>query len=400
MKLHYLMHQDDLVAIIQMDESGRMNKVKIVEPVLIPPQGKLSIQALRKWWEYRAVPITQEGVHELLQKAGVLTPSEFLYKSLGLSMTDHYWIQPCETGLKWKDINLFKNDFHDITEIQEDTLLTPASSLGGELRKKWVVGQKGERFLIKEGKGANAQQSINECFASYLHQKQGFDNYVDYNILKLNKRGVEVIGCYCRAFTSDQYELFTAFDICSSHKKSNDQSEYEHFIKVCTIHGMIEADVRTFLEYQIMTDFIITNTDRHLNNFGIIRDANSLNYIAMAPIYDSGNSMLWDFNGQVQGKALLNIPVNSFLKKETDHLNYITNRECVNLARLPSAQEIHSLYSESVTKEKLKWITKSYEEKIHLVMQFQLGKDISSYRAWESITEGREDVESQDGLEL
>lgn len=33
------------------------------------------------------------------------------------------------------------------------------------------------------------------------------------------------------------------------------------------------------------------NEDRHLNNFGIIRDVNSLEWISVAPIYDNGESL-------------------------------------------------------------------------------------------------------------
>ena len=35
-------------------------------------------------------------------------------------------------------------------------------------------------------------------------------------------------------------------------------------------------EIWVYLEYQILTDFIITNTDRPFNNFGVLRDANTL----------------------------------------------------------------------------------------------------------------------------
>lgn len=40
-----------------------------------------------------------------------------------------------------------------------------------------------------------------------------------------------------------------------------------------------------------MSDFIISNVDRHLNNVGILRDADSLCFERMAPIFDSGKSL-------------------------------------------------------------------------------------------------------------
>ena len=38
-------------------------------------------------------------------------------------------------------------------------------------------------------------------------------------------------------------------------------------------------------------DYIMLNEDRHLNNFGIIRDVQTLNWIGTAPIFDTGESL-------------------------------------------------------------------------------------------------------------
>lgn len=59
----------------------------------------------------------------------------------------------------------------------------------------------------------------------------------------------------------------------------------------CTVKNWLlnyEAYISLFLEYQILT-----NTDRHLNNFGVLRDTHTLKSIGMAPIFDSGNSIFW-----------------------------------------------------------------------------------------------------------
>ncbi len=44
-------------------------------------------------------------------------------------------------------------------------------------------------------------------------------------------------------------------------------------------------------------DYLILNEDRHLNNFGIIRNVNNLNWIDIAPIFDNGQSLnILDYN--------------------------------------------------------------------------------------------------------
>jgi len=44
----------------------------------------------------------------------------------------------------------------------------------------------------------------------------------------------------------------------------------------------------------IVVDFIRANEDRHLSNFGILRDANTLKWLGSAPIFDSGSSFGYD----------------------------------------------------------------------------------------------------------
>ena len=44
----------------------------------------------------------------------------------------------------------------------------------------------------------------------------------------------------------------------------------------------------------IVLDYLFVNEDRHLNNFGVVRKAESLKYMCAAPIFDSGTSMWFD----------------------------------------------------------------------------------------------------------
>ena len=45
------------------------------------------------------------------------------------------------------------------------------------------------------------------------------------------------------------------------------------------------------LETIYILDYLIMNEDRHLNNFGIIRDVNTLKWLDVAPIFDNGQSL-------------------------------------------------------------------------------------------------------------
>lgn len=60
-------------------------------------------------------------------------------------------------------------------------------------------------------------------------------------------------------------------------------------------------------------DYLILNEDRHLNNFGIIRNVNNLNWIDIVPIFDNGQSLnILDYNEEEliinsQGRFFYNV---------------------------------------------------------------------------------------------
>lgn len=64
---------------------------------------------------------------------------------------------------------------------------------------------------------------------------------------------------------------------------------------------------------------------RHFNNFGVLRDVKTLKFVDLAPIFDSGNSMLWNRRniptGEKMQQALLAIPVTSFKRTEVELLS-------------------------------------------------------------------------------
>ncbi len=52
--------------------------------------------------------------------------------------------------------------------------------------------------------------------------------------------------------------------------------------------GLFLCNLYAKLENMYILDFLILNEDRHLGNFGIIRDVNTLEWLDVAPIFDNG----------------------------------------------------------------------------------------------------------------
>ena len=396
-KDYYLMHKDDIVAVLSFDETSGilLNVGKRVIAELLPLGVDLSEKSLRKWWERRAVPLNQGNIKMLLSENQIGTTQNYLLQNLGLSLSDHYWINPVEKKYSWSDVNLFTNDFKDeigefrfkdsisddrrIMDLRNKSIFYPSASLQGELQKKWIQ-QNGSRYLIKGNYGNSSQQSINEVIATLLHKKQGKQPFTEYRLCEIVSSGVAGLGCVCQDFCTETIEFIPAYDILNSAKKRNDQSEYEHFISVCKKMSLEEETVRSFLEYQILSDFVLTNPDRHFYNFGVLRDSASLKLIGLAPIFDSGNSMFWNYKTVPQGKALLDILVNSFKGREVDLLRYVKHSCLLDQDKLPSKNEIRELLElDEVCREKAGDILSGYEQKIALLEEFERGKKIYQY---------------------
>lgn len=354
-----LMHRDDPVCAITIDaSSGVILRVsKPINPDLLPLGGNMDAKMLRSWWQRRAVPVGQGRIRRILESAGISSTQEYLVKNWGLSLTDHYWIKPLDASFGWEQVNLFTNPFVDpVGELQfsealdghvelPENAFSPSSTLQGDLRKKWTI-QDGKRYLIKANHGNNSHESLNEVAATLLHMKQNRQPFVSYAPLRIENSNQ--IYCICESFTSDTVELISAYDVMESSKKPNDHSFYEHFIRQCVRHGLDEAIVRSFLEYQILTDFILTNTDRHFRNIGILRDTRTLQFVGMAPIFDSGNSMFFANPLLPLQNDLLNIRTNSFRSKETELLKYVEGQNLVDRNKLPSEDELRRIYARDI----------------------------------------------------
>lgn len=388
-KRYYLKHGNDDAALLEIDPlDGAIHRVRVLQTELLPPGGNLSAEELRKWWMRRAVPQFRGNIGAVLREMGAANTQSLLLQNLGIGLTDHYWLRPEDQELNWESINPYENSFRDtIGELQlyssgkpEDSAASsfiPGASLQGELKKKWLIGEDGKRYLVKGNYSIFAQQSINEVIATRIHELQESMPFASYRIFHIDTEQGEVLGCICENFTDMQTEFISAYDVVSSIKKKNDVSEYESFIQVCQNHGLEEAYVRNFLEYQILTDYLITNTDRHFNNFGILRDTKTLKYMGLAPIFDSGNSMLWNRRNLPADELLYTMPITSFKKTELELLKYVTGWNSLDLNKLPADEEVRVLLSlDGMPQERIAMIMEWYHRKANVIERLQNGKSL------------------------
>ena len=391
---YFLMHKDIPVCLMEISDDGTLGSVRRNEAASahFTLGGQMNNMKFHEWWRDRAIPKTRHGARSALQRLGYSSTNSALVNNLALSLSDCYWIRPREEKLTWKDTNLFTNDFVDtfgeitinrdhMIDLRKETRFNCATSQG-ELQKKWCIDKEGRRYMIKGNYGQSYQQSLNEIFAAKLHEQQGFSEYTHYSLVRLQVDGnVEGLGCVCYDFCSEDVECISAWELLQTIKIKQNESYYYPLKKVCLKLGMSEEKFSDFIDYQIMTDYLITNTDRHMNNIAIVRNPDTLQVLGFAPIYDSGNSMFYNIPYEKLSQVRLDdIRTHSFIEKEIKLLQYVRNRSLVDIDK---AEMDFSIYEKDVLERHIRIpkLKELYERKLEKLRAFQKGKDIWKNRS-------------------
>ena len=200
-------------------------------------------------------------------------------------MSDQYWVKPADSNIEYKDINFFEHDFKDseftnatfssgVDSSTKISLISPNNTTDGRLKKTWII-ENNKRYLLKGGYKNEVMQPFNEVLASMICERLGF-NHIKYTIEVINEKVVSK----CECFINTDTELIPAHQILYEIQKK--ENVYEEYIKILENKGI--NNVREKLENMFILDYLILNEDRHLNNFGIIRNVNNLNWIDIKDI--------------------------------------------------------------------------------------------------------------------
>ena len=343
---YILMHKNVPVAELELDSAsgyisaiGSIYNDRHVPVGILVKNGRIDRAALNRWWEGRAIPTSREGIRRALEMMKVSTTQQLVDKCMGLSLSDQYWICPKKSKVKWEDVNFFEHSFSDDvgnilfgkdTKAKEISLMSPDNTSDGWLKKKWVI-HKGKRYLIKGGSGAIQQEPYNEVLASRIMDRLSIPHVI---YMLITQEGYPY--SICEDFVTPQMELISAWYIMQTHKKPNNVSLYKHYLNCC--ERLEIPGVRDFLDRMITIDYIVANEDRHQNNFGAVRNSDTLQWVGPAPIYDSGSSM-WFSKPNTLISARAKIPCKPFKINHDEQIKLVTNFDWLDLSALKGIDE-------------------------------------------------------------
>lgn len=250
---------------------------------------------LNDWFIGRGIPSWRDELDMLLARLNISTPLELFDRAFALSLSDQYWIKQVGSNIKYEDVNFFDHDFDSAEFVEasfsdnydsitkKETLMSPNNTTNGMLKKSWII-EDGKRYLLKGGYKNDYLQPFNEVLASIICDKLDFD-HVTYTLDTFKNKVVS--KCLC--FINKDTELIPASQIMYGITKHKTSKDYNEYIKILEQNGIKNA--REKIENMYILDFLMMNEDRHLNNFGIIRDVNTLEWLDVAPIFDNGESL-------------------------------------------------------------------------------------------------------------
>lgn len=302
---------------------------------VLSPRGKrVSKDALASWWAHRTIPKGRTGIEAKLSELGISQTFDLPFKSMGLSLSDQYWIKPEGTNVSWADINFFDNRFSTTKAglwLSEVGLDSPDNTSDGMLSKTWIC--RGKRRLLLKGGTLLNQEPYNERVATCLGMRiLEKSDYVPYS---LEKWGATVVSS-CPEFLTNTEEYIPALYIKNAFKKPEHKSDFRHFIECCERLGVHDAELA--LQKMIVCDDLVANTDRHWRNFGLIRDVEMLEY-RMAPLFDSGTSLWCTLSTQNLNYSSFDFASKPFSDTPNDQLRLVSDFSWLNLDTLTGFAE-------------------------------------------------------------
>lgn len=337
-----------------------------------------------KWWKNRQIPASRKGLKEVLHNSNVYDKDNFDLldaKAYGLSLSDQYWVKGVEEEISWENINFFDNEFsEDIGKILFNggktalnlNLNTPDMTSNGNYEKRWKIID-GERYLLKAGSKIYNQEPFNELIATKLYERLlNKDEYVEYSVIFDDDKAISK----CKNFITKDTELVPAWKINEYYEFLDDEDKYTHYIRCLNNLGIKDAE--TLTDKMIVCDYIIANKDRHFNNFGVIRDVNTLKFIDVAPIFDNGCSLWYDENDMYVGEFFLTKPFEEYEKKQ---LSLVKKLEWLDISKLEDfPNEVKTILSmdKLLSKERINKIVDQIKLRIEFVKELKKSREVDA----------------------
>jgi len=308
-KLNYEILSGNTIVAIWRDE-----KLSVKNDTLLPLFLK-RIKNADLWLETRAID-SHRANSRLLKKALRLSNKDDLHTviySSGATITDNYWVRPIGSELTYNDIKFTDDYFSNLAlkgnynsfnsaAISKHSK-TPELTNIGSFEKCWKLNN-GKWWMYKK---ATHNEMFSELFVYNLGTALGMN-------MAVYERGQGFIKSI--DFTDGanvNFEPASTF--------MGDNEDYSDVVKA--LKNICPAAIPDYIRL-IFLDTIVANPDRHTNNFGLLRDTKTGEFIRLAPNYDNNIALISrGYPSKPKSSDLLIFLYNELINEYPEYREYI-----------------------------------------------------------------------------
>ncbi len=231
-------------------------------------------------WIYNLFHFEQTGTVEQHMKIAMVCRA--------VSVLDPYWLKFDDDGeISWSSVDVKRNPLNEIVAqvalhgkslTFQGSPVTPELTTNGAYAKAWRRHEDGNLWLYKLGANGSTESRI-EVMCSNLLDKMNVE-HVHYGAGQDEDQYV----CMCPCMTTEREAVLTGME----------------FVSYCNVNGidadarMMEIDGESIYKMWIV-DFLISNRDRHGQNWGFYYDTETMEILGCHPLFDHNNAFDIDF---------------------------------------------------------------------------------------------------------
>ena len=199
-------------------------------------------------------------------------------------------------------------------------------------------------------------------------------SHVAYRLILQNDYPYSV----CEDFITPDTELVPAWHIVQTLKKENHHSSYQHYLRCCAELGIPE--IQHALDQMLVDSYFSYLQTKDLpifNNFGVIRNAETLKWVGAAPIYDTGTSLWFSTPTKLIHPTAANLPSKPFRDTHIEQIKLVSSFDWIDFNALRDfGDEVRALLSDSlfIDHERSDKLADAIERRIELLRTIAMQK--------------------------
>jgi len=285
------------------------------------------------WMKRRFSTLTRTYMSQLYKQRRVGRSNEAIIKdSGGLSPVDLFWIQSKHTSHTWDSLQIMRDEKFSTAKV----------SLTGELDKSYNIFREKpkDHISIFTAKGAFPKAILrghllkkgNNAEYEVSAYRLGYRLGVNVAKAKMRKDGIVA----CELFTNDKQSLAHMIEFVYPFDENSSDNVHEDAYKKLSFNKLF----RQQLEILYMFNYLVTNTDMHEENFGVLYDTETFEITGVAPAFDFNSAFeVWGDNSVFYEWIYDNLPM--FVNNNPEFVKHLEsiNEILQNVPHLSDSQK-------------------------------------------------------------